>query len=111
VAAAAWVTGFGAIIAFASARLAVRGASWSPQSARLQIPGSWWPLALIIGLFAIKYIVAVAIALHPALTADLWLSVRSNMFYGAAAAVFWSRSRSLLRLIPPERTQIARTPA
>jgi hypothetical protein len=106
-AAAAWALGFTAIIAFVSTHLAVRGATWSPQTQRLNVPGSWWPMALIVGLFTTKYAVAVALALHPELATALPLLIICNLLYGAAAAVFWSRSRSLLRLIPREGTMSA----
>ena len=98
----AWAAGFGAVLAFGRNALAVRGASWSPQSARLQVPGSWLPVALIVSLFMLKYGMAVAQALEPRLLQQTTLQVACNALYGAFSAIFWSRSRSLLRLIPRE---------
>jgi hypothetical protein len=95
----AWATGFGAVMLFARNAVAVRGASWSVRSDRLQVPGSWLPLTLILGLFLIRYGVGVSLSLHPALAGDARVTLGCSLVFGAFAGVFWARSRSLRRLV------------
>lgn len=94
----AWAMGFVAVMVFARDVVAVRGASWSVRSERFQVPGSWLPLTLIMGLFLIRYGVGVSLALHPALTGDARFTLGYSLVLGAFAGVFWARAQSLRRL-------------
>ncbi|MCD2518070.1 hypothetical protein LQ564_17300 [Massilia sp. G4R7] len=62
----AWTVGAGAIalqrMRFGSSRA---GAGAAPGTVRIR--GSWAPLALMLAIFTIKYVVAVALAIQPAL--------------------------------------------
>jgi hypothetical protein len=94
----AWALGFATVLIFARNLVAVRGASWSPRTDRFQVPGSWLPLFLMVGLFLIKYGVAVALAMHPVLTTDAPFTVGCSLVFGLFGGVFWTRAQSLRTL-------------
>ena len=93
-----WGAGIGAALVLARRAVAVRGASWSAQTATLHVPGSWLPLSLMLGLFAIKYFVGASLALHPALAADTTFAGLCGLAYGGFAGLFLARSISLRSL-------------
>jgi hypothetical protein len=97
---AAWLAGFAGVWSVGRQRLAVHGARWLDAERRIEVPGSWLPLFLMLGLFVLKYLSAVAVALVPALSRDSRYLVGGNLLFGAFAAVFWIRSRSLRRVVP-----------
>jgi hypothetical protein len=97
---AAWFAGFVGVWSLGHRRLAVHSARWLDAERRIHVPGSWLPLFLMVGLFAFRYLSAVAAALAPALSRDPRYLVGCNLIFGAFAAVFWIRSRSLRRLVP-----------
>lgn len=41
------------------------GARWLPQTGRLQLPGSWAPLVIIVCIFSLRYATGVGLALFP----------------------------------------------
>ena len=100
-----WTAGVGAALALARHAVAVRGAAWSANTRQLQVPGSWLPLALMVGLFAIKYVANVQLAMHPALAADAVFSGLCSLAYGGFSGLFVARALSLRRLAvrPPMR--------
>jgi hypothetical protein len=95
---AAWMAGFSLSLSFAGPAIAVRGASWSPATRHFQVPGSWVPVTLILGLFVIKYGAGVYLAIHPSLASNTSLTMFLSLTYGTFAGLFWARARSLLRL-------------
>jgi len=95
---AAWVAGFSLSLSFAGEVMVVRGASWSPETRLFQVPGSWLPVTMIVGLFLTKYVTGVCLAINPSLAANTSLTALLSLTYGAIAALFWGRARSLLHL-------------
>jgi hypothetical protein len=95
---AAWVAGFALLLSFAGEAMVVRGASWSPETGRFEVPGSWLPVTLIVGIFVTKYVAGVCLAINPSLAANTSLTALLSLGYGAFAGVFWGRARSLLHL-------------
>jgi len=63
-----------------------------------QVQGSWVPLALMMGIFATKYFVGVASAMHPELTRDTAFALGFSALYGAFSGVFAARAARLWRL-------------
>jgi hypothetical protein len=100
---AAWVTGFSLSLSFAGQAMAVRSASWSPESRRFQVPGSWLPVTMILGIFVTKYVAGVCLAINPSLAANTSLTALLSLTYGTFAGLFWGRARSLLRLTRNDR--------
>ncbi len=65
---------------------------------RFSLPGSWLPLALIMGLFLTKYFVGVVTALQPGLRGDPVFAFGFSVLYGAFSGVFVARAARLWRL-------------
>lgn len=93
-----WAAGVGAALAFGRQFIAVRGASRSPQTGTLRVPGSWLPLVLIVGLFGFKYFAGVSLALHPRLAADPGFASLISLAYGGFSGLFLARGLSLRHL-------------
>ena len=94
-----WVVGFFVSLVLAGEVMAVRGASWSPQERHFRVPGSFVPLTLIVGLFVIKYVAGVVLAINPSLAGNIRAVIVLSLVYGAFAGLFWARARSLRSLI------------
>ncbi|MFC5498955.1 DUF6622 family protein [Caenimonas terrae] len=75
-----------------------RGSSYNPQERTFTVPGSWVPLALILGIFLVKYVVGVEVAMNPALAQDASYSLTYGVIYGAFSGIFSGRSIRLARL-------------
>lgn len=60
--------------------------------ALVRVPGSAWPLVLIVGLFAIRYTTGVALALHPELTHDLRFVGAASLACGVFGGLFLVRA-------------------
>lgn len=93
-----WSTGVAAALAFGRQFIAVRGASWVPQTGTLHVPGSWLPLALMVGLFTVKYVAGASLAMHPTLAADAAFAGPISLAYGCFSGLFLARAGSLRRL-------------
>ena len=94
----AWGVGATAAIALGRRFLVVRGASWSPETGKLHVPGSWLPLVLIVALFLIKYGVGVTLAMHPAMAADTPFGACCGLAYGSFSGLFAARALGLRSL-------------
>ncbi len=74
--------------------------TWYDREAQvLHQPGSWTPLAMMMGIFAIRYAVAVALHHHPQWATDDGMAAMAASVYGALSGVFLGRSARLLRLV------------
>ena len=74
------------------------GTRYDPETRRFNMPGSWVPLLLIMGLFAIKYVVGAASTIQPALARETGFSLGFAMLYGGFSGVFLARATQLWRL-------------
>lgn len=95
---AAWVIGNAALLALATLGGAWRGVRSSPEYASLIVPGSWLPLTLYLGLFGVKFVANVALALHPARIEDPHFVGMTCLAYGAFSGVFLARSLAMWRI-------------
>lgn len=71
---------------------------FDPITRTFDIPGSFVPLLLILGIFLTKYIVGVEVAMKPPLASDPQYTLVVGALYGAFNGVFTGRSLRLLRL-------------
>ncbi|CAN5900587.1 hypothetical protein BH11PSE8_BH11PSE8_40320 [soil metagenome] len=94
----AWAAGLAASLTLARSWVAVRTASWSPATQRLHVPGSWLPLTLIVGLFMIKYMVGVTLAMEPAMAHNATFAGCCGLAYGGFSGLFAARALSLRAL-------------
>jgi hypothetical protein len=102
---AGWVLGFALAWSLGFPLVAVRGAQWLAESARIHVPGSWVPLTLMGGLFLLKYGVGIAMSVDPTVHAHVAFLVVTNVAYGGFAGAFWARSRSLLAVKAVDEAQ------
>ncbi len=90
----AWALGLGAVLALGQ-RLAPRGMALAAGGARVQVPGSWLPLGLMLAIFGIKFMLGYEAAVgapiggHSAagLAVAVALGVLSGSFFARALAV------------------------
>lgn len=75
------------------------GARYDAASRRFDVPGSWVPLALILGIFLFKYGVGVELAMQPQLARDTAFALPIAAIYGAFNGLFAARAARLLRLV------------
>jgi hypothetical protein len=98
IALAGWGLGLGVALNLGRAVVEVQGARWSAATATLWVPGSWLPLALIVGLFAVKYFAAASLAMHPALAHDAAFGGACSVAYGGFSGLFLARALALRSL-------------
>jgi hypothetical protein len=94
----AWLVGVTAAIALGRRLLVVRGATWSPETGLLHVPGSWLPLALMVALFLVKYGVGATLALNHAMAANTTFGASCGLAYGAFSGLFAARALGLRSL-------------
>jgi len=95
----AWL--IAAALAFAVALLARgRGAAaqYDPARRLFLLPGSVVPLLLIVGIFLVKYVVGVDLAMAPQLVQEAPYVLTVAALYGAFTGVFVGRASGLWRL-------------
>ncbi len=74
------------------------GMRYDATSRRFTVPGSWVPLALILGIFLVKYVVGVEVAMQPTLAHDGTYSLACGAIYGVFSGIFTGRAIRLGRL-------------
>jgi hypothetical protein len=102
---AAWAAGVAAAQVAASHLLDLRGAAWSPSTECLRVPGSWLPLTLILGLFAVKYFAGYNLAVNPALATTAGFAGLCSLAYGLVSGLFMARALSLRSLATAPQAQ------
>ena len=69
------------------------GASFNPTTQRFTLPGSWWPLALFMAIFACKFVVGMLSAVAPehirSLPAAMGISALYGLLSGTVIARVW----------------------
>jgi len=81
-------------------------ARYDATTRAFHLPGSWLPLVLFLGVFLVRYAVAVRLALQPGLVMDMSFVLPVATLYGTFSGIFLGRATQLWRL--PLRTN---TPA
>jgi hypothetical protein len=103
----AWVASAAVLAAAVGMLPPPRGASYDPRERTFTVPGSWVPLALIVGIFMVKYVVGVEVAMQPSLAQDGSYSLAYGAIYGAFSGIFTGRSLRLARLALRPSTSVA----
>ena len=73
-------------------------ARYDRASRQFQLPGSWVPMVLIMGVFLTKYVVGVSVVLHPDLKSHANFSLAIVVLYGVFSGLFAGRALRLIRL-------------
>ncbi len=95
----AWIAGVAAAVVALRGRLDVSSVHYEPRERRFVLPGSWAPLALMMGLFAVKFIVGTALARQPALAALPSFAAPASAAYGLFSGAFLGRAMALWSLM------------
>ncbi|WP_296446207.1 DUF6622 family protein [Rhodoferax sp. UBA5149] len=94
----AWAVGAALMLGFIAPQGPQTGTQYDAASRCFQVPGSWVPLALILGIFLTKYIVGVDLAMQPALAKDGQYTLIIGALYGLFCGTFAARAVRLWRL-------------
>ncbi len=87
-----------AAIAFALLARGRSAATYDPAKRLYVLPGSVVPMLLIVGIFLVKYVVGVDLAMAPHLVQDAQYVLVVAALYGAFTGVFVGRASRLWRL-------------
>jgi len=87
-----------AAVLFAAVAPGRTAAQYDPVRRSYQLPGSALPLVLIGGVFLVKYVVGVDLAIAPHLVQDEHYALTVAGLYGAFAGIFAGRAARLWRL-------------
>lgn len=74
------------------------GASYNPATQRFTLPGSWWPLALLMTIFACKFIVGMLSAVAPEHIRSLAAAIGLSALYGLLSGIVIARVWRVLKL-------------
>ena len=74
------------------------GVRYDAAKHQFQLPGSWVPMALIVGIFLTKYAVGVSLVLHPELKLATGFSLALASLYGVFSGIFAGRALRLVLL-------------
>lgn len=96
----AWLLAAFAAFALAARGEPERGTRYDADAARFEMPGSLWPLALILAIFMLRYVVNAALAVQPALVLDASFGLTVGVLYGTCSGLIAGRTARLWRLIP-----------
>jgi hypothetical protein len=89
----------GALLLFVvQQRKAPEGTRYDVDARRFHLRGSAVPLLLMMGIFFTKYVVGVALAMHPELRHDAVLAVIVPSLYGAFSGIFAGRAARLWKM-------------
>ena len=76
------------------------GVRWIEATRRLQLPGSWVPLAVILAIFSLRYASGVAMALQPAWRTQLSVQLPLALVFGGLSGLLLGRTLALLARVP-----------
>ncbi|WP_341677144.1 DUF6622 family protein [Niveibacterium sp. SC-1] len=103
----AWASGFALVLGAAALRGPAIGVRYDAARRVLQLPGSWTPLALMMGIFWLKFGVGMATAMQPSLADLNGFAAPVCLAYGALSGVFAGRALRLLRATRREAGWVA----
>jgi Family of unknown function (DUF6622) len=89
---AIWAAGLAATVAAGWALKRPADVRYLPESRRFQVPGSWIPLALILVIFLVRYLLAVSMAIDPSLHQATGFAVGASLAYGLLGGIFPARA-------------------
>ena len=97
----AWASAFAAVVAFGIALPQLHGTSYSFESRRFTVPGSWLPLALMMSIFFTKYAVAVAKAVSGEASLSTVATVAACLVCGLCSGLFFVRAIRVAKTARP----------
>lgn len=95
----AWAAGAALTLGLIAPRAPLAGTTYDASSRSFNVPGSWMPLALILGIFLTKYIVGVELTMQPTLAHDGQYALIVGGFYGLFSGAFAGRAARMWHLV------------
>lgn len=74
------------------------GARYNPETQRFTLPGSWWPLALFMAIFACKFVVGMLSAVAPEHIRSLPAAIGISALYGLLSGIVIAQVWRVLKL-------------
>jgi hypothetical protein len=108
VAATAWTLVFASLLAAGWTLPTNSGVQYSAASRSIRVPGSWIPLALMMTIFFLRYVVAVLLAMHPSLRLETPFIAGIGAVYGLSSGCFAARALITWRSAFSEGTSSSR---
>lgn len=90
----AWAAGYGASISAGVPRF---GASLAAVGTRVRVPGSWVPLALVLGIFTAKFVLGFAMATHAPVLHQPGFVIVMSLALGGLSGGFGARAVAVHR--------------
>ena len=100
---AAWACAWVAVVVIGLAWVPSRRVAYDASTAQFTVPGSWMPLALMMGIFFFKYAVAVAHAVKPGVLDATTAVVVVSAMYGLFSGLFMARAVRTLAVLRQQR--------
>ncbi len=97
-AALVWLAALGAGVAVLAGRPSRAGAQWLPAEHRLQLPGSWMPMLLILAIFSLRYAANAGMAINPGWRNAPEVLLPLALLLGGLSGLFLGRALALLKL-------------
>ena len=72
------------------------GVQHEPASNRFSVPGSVWPLVLMLSVFAVRYSVVVTLVFHRGWASDAAFAAAASAVYGALSGLLAGRALHIL---------------
>jgi hypothetical protein len=92
----AWATGWGLAVALTRQLVWAQGVRHDAATDRFELPGSVWPLVLMLSVFAVRYTVVVTLAFHHDWAADAGFAAVASAAYGALSGLLAGRALFIL---------------
>lgn len=92
-----WIGCGAAVLAVGARGTPPAGTLYDAGARRFHLPGSWVPLALILAVFLMKYVIGVQLALEPSLAHDAGFAFTVTTLYGGLSGLFAARTLRVLR--------------
>lgn len=93
-----WIGAAAAMLTLTAPLAPAAGTRYDAASRSFELPGSWTPLVLILGIFLTKYAVGVELAMQPQLAQDGRFTLIVGALYGLFSGIFAGRAARLWRL-------------
>lgn len=91
----AWMVAAAVALSLTAPVAPAPGTGYDPDTRRFNLPGSWVPMALMLGIFLTKYVVGVETSMQPALVRDGYYTLVVGALYGLFSGLFAGRAIQL----------------
>ena len=96
---AVWALGIATSVMFGRGLVGPRGLELVSAS-RVQVPGSWLPLALMMGIFSAKFALGMATGLRLPIVHETWFVLAASGLFGLLSGAFTARALVVRSFMP-----------